>query len=306
MNPAAARGPAPSESRKPREASNPGTMEKVGSMKNQTPRGLFPPVRAVVILLVCGCGADGPPATETTAPPTPAASPLSESVAAASPISHGAAALPEPSESKATPAELTADEIFGLMNAAWEEIGTYTCLLDTYASDGVQEEGSVSELLFKKPGMIRMNMVEGSDAGSVVTRNREGRNRATPGGTLRLIKVTMEDNDKRHMSLRGIPFFKSDWGTILGEIRAWIEEGWKLERLPDGESEGRPVRVLGLTAPPDPSRTPPDADRQVILVCPERNLMLGRSQYLGDLLVDRDIYTKIELNPPLADDRFEL
>lgn len=192
------------------------------------------------------------------------------------------------------------------MVTAWEGIDTYICELDTYARSGTEEDSSLSRLLFKKPGMIRMDVIGGEDKGAAITRTAEGKNRATPGGALRLIRVTMADDDKRHMSVRGIPFFKSDWGTILGEIRVWLEEGWVLERLPDTESDGRPAWCLRLSAPAEGPRNPPDVDRQIIHVCPDRHLMLGRTQYLGDTVADRDLYTKIELNPELADDRFDL
>ena len=71
---------------------------------------------------------------------------------------------------------------------------------------------------FKKPNLIRVEVTDGKDKGSLVILTASGKVRAKAGGLLGLFTVTMEPNDKRLQNEDGFTIADSGFQKIIKEM----------------------------------------------------------------------------------------
>lgn len=219
----------------------------------------------------------------------PAAAPAQPAVAAAAP------------ETPAAPS--TVEEIHAAALAKWKTIREYTCILNTWTKRGEATSHKIIEFAFKRPDLVRNYIVDGDNKGTTVVRDAKGRLRGKKGGVLSLVKLTLEEDDERLFNLRGVRFDQGHFGYVLEGFGKEMADGWTVELAPDAAHEGADCRVL-VARPPEGAKT--DLTRDEIWIEKSTLLLRRRRQYVGETKVSDTSYTKVVLDPGLADDLFDL
>lgn len=119
----------------------------------------------------------------------------------------------------------TPQELLQLITRRFETLKDYQCQLTTTHLKNGQTVTDINNYYFKKPKLIRLEVMNGKDKGSKVVLNKNGKVRARAGGVLGVFTITMEPNDKRLQDDDGSSFATTDLGSTIKDIRATLAGG---------------------------------------------------------------------------------
>lgn len=196
----------------------------------------------------------------------------------------------------------TPQDLLANVEQAWKGIRDYQCKMQSNNKLGQEKDMKQIEFWFKRNHQVRMEVLDGKNKGSLLTRNDRGRIKGKKGGILRLVTVTLDDTDERILNLRGRKFYEADWGTILSEFAERTKAGWKVEIVDEEKVGGTPCRVLVATG----SETESRVSKDMMWIDKKSHLILRRKQYEGENLVNEVLWWDIRLNSGLSDDLFSL
>ncbi|MBL7068532.1 MAG: hypothetical protein ISS34_01565 [Candidatus Omnitrophica bacterium] len=100
-------------------------------------------------------------------------------------------------------------------------MNTYRCIMKSENWKGRLYERKVSRLQFKKPNLMRLDVLEGRKRGSTVLLNKEGKIRGRNSWGL---KKTLKPTDKRLKNLRGYTFLNSSLMDKVDRLKRHILE----------------------------------------------------------------------------------
>jgi outer membrane lipoprotein-sorting protein len=195
-----------------------------------------------------------------------------------------------------------AKEIVGDVQAKWQTIRDYHCKMQSNNKLGQEKDLKQIEFWFKRNQQVRTEVLDGDKKGSTLTRNDAGRIRGRKGGLLKVVAVTLDENDERIYNLRRRKFYHADWGTVIGEVVSRIKNGWQVERMADETFNNAPCFVVALTGRDRDSRVTKD----MLWIEQSSHLILRRKQYEGTDIVNEVLWWEIQLNQDLSDDLFDL
>ena len=195
-----------------------------------------------------------------------------------------------------------AKEILGDVQAKWQTIQDYQCKMQSNNRLGQEKDLKLVQFWFKRKQQVRMEVLDGEKKGSTLTRNDAGRIRGRKGGLLKIVAVTLDENDDRIYNLRRRKFYYADWGTIIDEVVGRIKNGWQIERMADETFNKTPCFVIALTGRETNSRVTKD----MIWIDQSSHLILRRKQYEGSDIVNEVLWWDIQINQALSDDLFDL
>ena len=110
--------------------------------------------------------------------------------------------------------------------AAWQGVKDYSCVMESYNRLGDEEEYKTYQYWYLKPGYIRMKVVKGRGKGGEVfydpTRDKV---RGHKGGFFSFVVLTLEPNDRKVTSIRGVRVDQTSFGYILSQLRPYMDAG---------------------------------------------------------------------------------
>ncbi len=126
---------------------------------------------------------------------------------------------------------------------AWQGVKDYTCVMESYNRLGDKEEYKTYEYWYLKPGYIRMKVVKGKGKGGEVFFDpKKNKVRGHKGGFFSFIVLTLNPDDKKVTSIRGVRVDQTTFGYILFQLKPYVEAG-ECQML-----EGRERKGLTCTA----------------------------------------------------------
>ena len=114
---------------------------------------------------------------------------------------------------------LTADQVIAKAEARHAGVTDYECVVDTESRLGEKEETTQVRVWFKKPALLRIRVLRGSNKGSEIVVDREGEIRARKGGLLKAFVARVKPDDSRLRTLRGTPVTDVEWGAFYRRFR---------------------------------------------------------------------------------------
>lgn len=190
----------------------------------------------------------------------------------------------------------------GDLALAWDGITNYACTITAFNRLGAKSERKQVRFAYRRPGVVSMEALDGPDRGGALARDERGVIRGRKGGILKLIAVTLADDDPRVSNLRGGRFYRADWGSIIGEIRGRVRSGWTVKAVGDDACGGVACSVYELNAPPGSA----GVTRDCVWVEHSRRVILRRQQHEGGMLVNDVTWRDIEINQPVDESSFSL
>jgi outer membrane lipoprotein-sorting protein len=193
-------------------------------------------------------------------------------------------------------------ETLARMRRRLDSIRDYRCLYASAAVKGPRREESVMKYFYKKPGLIRAEIIDGAHQGTILIA-REGKVRAQPAGILSAFVFKFPADHPRVTDPRGNRLEETSWEFFVDEHLARLD----LLRLLSARREtldGEEALVLEA-ASADPARTRGIA-REVLWVSVADDVLLRVEMHdARGLLVQEARFTDIILDPGLPDSLFE-
>ncbi|MFH1753952.1 MAG: hypothetical protein ABH875_07190 [Candidatus Omnitrophota bacterium] len=181
---------------------------------------------------------------------------------------------------------------------AIDEMDTYTFLMSVENWEGKRHEKMLSRFCFKKPNLIRMEVLEGRKRGSTVVLNKEGsiRGRNNFGLTL-----TLKPHNKRLQNIRGGTFLRASLADKWSRINDQITNKGCRAKIKEEELGDREVYHLHIYH----NNTYNDATDEDLWVDKETFFISKNVIYVDDKVVSDVNWSQHEANIPLDDSLFK-
>ena len=180
-----------------------------------------------------------------------------------------------------------------------EGLDTYTFIMDSRVRKGLRRDNRISKFYFKKPNLIRTEVLKGRKRGSTVVLQKDGKIRGRNSFGLRL---TLKPADRRLKNIRGSTFLNASFADKSARLNKQILEDGCAATLEEVEYDGRTayhLRVLHKGAYDEVTEEGLWVDR-------ESFLLLRNTMYAGKEVVSDVIWSDYEINVPLSDELFKL
>lgn len=189
------------------------------------------------------------------------------------------------------------DFLNNLENAVYK-MDTYRLIMESENWKGKKHEKKLLRFQFKKPNLMRTDVLEGRKRGSTVLLNKEGKIR----GRNRIgFKKTLKPTDRRLRNIRGYTFMNSSLLDKTERLKNHILERGCKATLTEEECMGRPAYYLHIDhKDADDPITKEDAwfDKKTYVI-------LKNLKYENDVKVTDTTWRDIEINIPMDDEIFE-
>ncbi|NQT06285.1 MAG: hypothetical protein HQ575_01970 [Candidatus Omnitrophica bacterium] len=185
------------------------------------------------------------------------------------------------------------------LEEAINEMDTYSCIMVTESWRGKLYEKRIVRFSFKKPNLMRTDVLEGKKRGSSVVLNKKGKVR---GRSAWGFLDTLRHTDKRLKNLRGATFMNSSMLDKLERLREHIFKRGCEAELDEEEYADREVYHLRIRHK--------DEDDSITLedlwYDEETYTILKNTKYEGKDKAADTAWQEFEVNIPLDDSLFEL
>lgn len=188
------------------------------------------------------------------------------------------------------------------MKERFEALTDYSCSFDSFVSDGRRSQKGTYRYFFKKPDLIRMEVVSGENAG-VILIVRDGKVRVKPAGLLSILSLTLRPDDSRVIDIRKNRPDQSSWGYYLDQHLQNLDLATVLSSTRD-TIDGRPVLIYEI-ASQDPARTQGIAREKIWVAVPDSFLLRYEMYDRDGRLVMMAHFKDILLDQSLPDSLFK-
>jgi outer membrane lipoprotein-sorting protein len=187
------------------------------------------------------------------------------------------------------------------MKKRFDALQDYLCLFESSVTDGHRTQDFVYRYFFKKPNLVRVEVVSGENAGATLIVQGE-KVRAKPAGLLSLLTFTFRPDHPRVTDIRKNRLDQTPWGYFIEQHLQSLDHLTVLSSRRDSQ-DGREVLVFDLSSR-DPAQTR-GISRETIWVSYREALLLRYEMFDGQgRPVQTARYTDIVLDPGLPDSLF--
>ena len=178
-------------------------------------------------------------------------------------------------------------------------MNAYTFIMTSENWKGKRRERKVTKFYFKKPNLLRTEVLRGRKKGSIVVLNKDGKIRGRNRFGLRL---TLKPTDRRLQNIRGSTFLRANLLDKAARMNDQILEKGCKATLTEEAWEGKPAYRLHIYH----DNTHDDATDEDIWFEKETYLILKDIIYVNDKIVSDVTWRDQEVDIPLDDSLFEL
>ncbi len=176
--------------------------------------------------------------------------------------------------------------------------------MDTYSSTMVSEnwkgkkhEYKVTEFKFKKPNLIRTDVIEGDKKGSTVILNKEGKIR---GKNAMGLRKTLKPTDSRLKNIRGATFMQASFIDMIDKLKDHIlERGCRARVVEERYMDGPSYHLIIEHSDDDDPVT-----LEEIWYDKDTYFIMKKLKYEGEKKVTDITWKDREINVPLEDSLF--
>lgn len=184
--------------------------------------------------------------------------------------------------------------LLGQMKQSFQSLRDYSCQTYTTSFKNGKSKLDGHKYYFKKPALIRLEVIAGEDKGAIAILNAKGKVRAKAGGILGLFTITMEPNDKRLQDKDGSRFVDSHFGGTIADIERAINSGTATVTEID---QGRRLYRLEIDR---------SAKRDIILIDPQLMLPVEWQSVRQGHIDSRTEWRDLKVDSGLQDSIFDM
>jgi len=202
-----------------------------------------------------------------------------------------------PAHSAAVPVEENVKAFLNNLENAISKMDTYKCRMVSENWKGKKHESKIMEFYFKKPSLMRMDVLEGDKAGSVVLLNKEGKIR---GKNSMGMRSTLKPTDNRLKNLRGATFTQSSLWDMMDRLKDHIFERGCKAALAEEECMLRPSYRLRI----EHEDTDDPVTLEEVWYDKETYFIMKKIKHEGKTKVTDIVWEDRQVNIPLDDSLF--
>ncbi len=191
-------------------------------------------------------------------------------------------------------------EIVKNMDEVFSRVNDYICIADAHYKKGWAEEDKVYKIYFKRPELVRVEVLEG-DPGAVAVLRKDGKVTGHKGGLLSWIKLTVNIDHPLATTIRGNRMNQGHFGYMIKMMKK-ILASEEAHVLGEEEIDGQKVYVMEILH----EKPRKDLTRELIYVDKNTWLLKKILGYEGRREVVNVTYRDIVLNPGLKDELFRM
>jgi outer membrane lipoprotein-sorting protein len=177
------------------------------------------------------------------------------------------------------------------------KMDTYTCVMISENWKGKKYEYKVTKFQFKKPNLIRTDVLDGDKKGSTVILNKEGKIRGKNSMGLR---KTLKPDDSRLKNIRGATFMQASFIDMIDRLKDHILERGCKARVIEEQYMDKPAYHLIIEHE--------DGDDPVTLeeVWYDKTtyFIMKKLKYEGEKKVTDIMWKDCQINAPIEDSLF--
>lgn len=196
--------------------------------------------------------------------------------------------------------ELRPDDVLRRAEERFAGLTDYECLAEADTTAGENRNTGTYRIWFKKPHLLRIQVLRGRNRGSTVAQGPDGQFRGRKGGLLKPFVVRLKSDDSRLRSIRDMPVADIDWGTFYRKCR---------ERMARPGARTELATRAGADAPYQLILRYHDAGKAVrehYWIDAKLWGMVGGDMFEDDQRVDHISFSEIRLDTGVADGWFKL
>lgn len=201
----------------------------------------------------------------------------------------------------ASPESPTVRSVVEAFAAMYESLSDYQCRMEEECWQGNRHEERTINFYFKKPRLIRMDILKGNrfgDTGSVGVYRGDGKVRGRKGGLLGFLAITVDKHDPQATTVRGLAFDESDLQATLEKMRFHLAESACTLSTAGG------IHELAFE-PRDPSRNG-GVTKDVIRLDAATLLPVSSDSWEGDRRVQHAEWSSYLIDAGLPDQLFDV
>ncbi len=189
------------------------------------------------------------------------------------------------------------------MKDAFKDIYDYRCSLDSFSSGGGRELRVRYRYFYKRPGLIRMEAVNGKYPGSVMVYKMDGRVRVKLAtGIFSLLTLSFKPDSRYVTDLTGQGVPGSDWGSF---IEKHFENLERMKCVDSAEEVSGENRILVFKLVSDAPEMTKSIAKETLRIDGDSYLLLGFVMYdAAGRTVRAAEYSGIVINGGLSDELF--
>jgi len=192
-------------------------------------------------------------------------------------------------------------ELFEMIKVRYEEIKDYQCRLFEWSTDGRRYEERIINFYFKKPKLIRMDILRGNrpfDSGSVAVYLGSGKVKGHRGGILKNIVLNVPRESALATTIRGVTMDESDMETVIIKMKYYLENG-KISITETGD-------VYQFECVPFDVTKNEGISRDVLWIGKKNLLVVYNERFAGTKSVQRVQWCDYIVNAGLPDELFNI
>jgi outer membrane lipoprotein-sorting protein len=152
------------------------------------------------------------------------------------------------------------------MKERFDALNDYQCSFDSFVTDARRTQKWTYRYFFKKPDLIRMEIVAGDNKGAILI-VRDGKVRAKPAGLLSILTLTLKPDDPKVIDVRKNRPDQTSWDYYLDQHLLTLDRAVVLSSGRE-TLDGRSVLVYEI-ASRDPARTQGIAREKLWVAVPD-------------------------------------
>jgi outer membrane lipoprotein-sorting protein len=197
--------------------------------------------------------------------------------------------------------QFTAHEYLDAIKSRYELIEDYQCRMYEFSIAGSKREERIINYYFKKPKLIRMDILEGSrpfDSGSVGVYTGGDKVTGHRGGIMREIVITVKKNSVLATTVRGESIDQSDMLTVIERMGYLLEIGGV-------DLVEKNTHIEFAFTPFDPSQNE-GISRDVVWIDCRTMLIIRNERYEEEKLVQKVTWKDYIINAGLPREFFDV
>lgn len=190
--------------------------------------------------------------------------------------------------------------IISNLDRTFSGVNDYTCFADAHYKKGDEKEDKVYKIYFKKPALVRVEVLEG-DGGTVAVLTKEGKVKAHRGGFLAWLVLSLELDNPLVTTIRGHTLRQSHFGYMIERMKGAItNEAVRVSgtQIVDG------VKTYVMETPYGPPRD--GITRDMVFVDPSTWRIKKIRSFEGGREVIKVTYSDVVINPGLDEGLFDM
>ncbi len=194
----------------------------------------------------------------------------------------------------------SAREVVASIESRFASMNDYVCLADAHYVKGAEREDKLFRIYFKKPELVRMEVLRGNQEGGAVVLTKDGRVKAHAGGWLSWLVLSFPLDSPLVTTIRGHTLRQSHFGYMINMMKGIVATNEANVRAEDFGGVSSYVLETSLSGPDGVPQ------RKVAIVDRRTSLLEKVEEFEGATEVVNVTFYDVKVDQGLSDDLFDM